>query len=88
MAWTIEFSASAIKALKKSPQDRARRIDQFLHERLALLDDPRTLGKALQGPLGAYWSYRVGDDRIICDLIDRRVVILVVRIGDRKDVYR
>ena len=88
MAWTIEFSATAIRHLKKSPATRARRIDRFLHERLAVLDDPRTLGKALQGPLGSYWSYRVGDDRVICDLIDRRLTVLVLKVGDRKDVYR
>ena len=67
----------------------ARRIVSFLRDRLAPLDDPRSLGEALKGEkLGAFWKYRVGDFRIIADIDDATIRILVVRIGNRRDVYR
>jgi mRNA interferase RelE/StbE len=89
VAWTIEYVNSAQKTVKKlSKQDRSR-IRQFLEERLAPLDNPRQLGAALQGDkLGAYWRYRVGDFRIICDIQDNRLVVLVIEIGHRRDIYR
>jgi mRNA interferase RelE/StbE len=67
----------------------ARRILRFLHDRLAPLDDPRSLGEALRGSrLGAFWKYRVGDYRIIAAIEDDRLVVLIVRIGNRRSVYR
>ena len=67
----------------------ARRLVDFLDERVAGEADPRSTGKALTGPvLGAFWRYRVGDYRIICDLQDGALVVLVLQIGNRKDVYR
>ena len=65
------------------------RIRSYIHERLARLDNPRSIGKALKGSkLGNFWRYRVGDYRIICDLQDQRMVILVVEIGNRREIYR
>lgn len=65
------------------------RILKFLHDRLAKLDDPRTLGQALQGSrLGEFWKYRVGPFRVLCKIEDDRLVVLVVRIGHRREVYR
>ena len=62
---------------------------RFLNDRIARLDDPRSVGEALRGPvLGRFWKYRVGDHRIVAEIRDDVLVILVVRIGDRKDVYR
>ncbi|PZA07119.1 type II toxin-antitoxin system RelE/ParE family toxin [Meiothermus sp. PNK-Is4] len=61
----------------------------MLRERVAVLDDPRSLGEALRGPeLGKFWKYRVGDYRLICHLQDRRIAILVLRVGHRRDIYR
>lgn len=59
-----------------------------MDERVAALDDPRTMGKALTGPLGGFWRYRVGDCRVICEIRDRALCVLVVRIGNRREVYR
>ena len=68
---------------------QARRILKFLHERVAKLDDPRSIGEALHGSrLGEFWKYRVGDYRLICRLEDRRLVVLVLRVGHRKEIYR
>jgi mRNA interferase RelE/StbE len=89
MAWKIEFSPAADRELSKLDAQHARRILKFLHERLARLDDPRGVGKALQGSLlGEFWKYRVGDYRLICKIEDDRVVVLVLRIGHRKEIYR
>jgi len=89
MAWKVEIDPSAVRELRKIDQQQARRILTFLHERVALLDDPRSIGQALKGSrLGSYWKYRVGDYRIISSIEDAALRILVVRIGNRRDVYR
>ena len=89
MAWRIELTATAIKQLGKLDRQEARRITTFLRERLAAHADPRSLGKALTGPtLGTFWRYRVGDYRLICDIDDGTLRILVIELGNRRDVYR
>ena len=67
----------------------ARRIGAFLREQLAAHEDPRSPGKALTSPTpGTFWRYRVGDYRLICDIDDGAVRILVIQFGNRRDVYR
>jgi len=67
----------------------ARRIFRFLDERVAKLDDPRSIGEALKGSeLGDLWKYRVGDYRIIARIEDEKVQILIVRVGNRREVYQ
>ncbi len=58
-----------------------------MDKRVAPLEDARSLGKALKGPLGDLWRYRVGNFRIICELRDKEIRIVVVRVGNRKDIY-
>lgn len=89
MAWKIEIDPAAGRELDKLDPQVARRILKFLFERLAALDDPRSLGEALKGSrLGEFWKYRVGDYRIIARIEDGALIILVLRIGNRRDVYR
>lgn len=89
MAWSLELSALAQKNLSQLDQQVARRILKFLHERIAPLDDPRSIGEALKGSrLGEFWKYRVGDYRIIARIEDGQVTIFIVRIGNRREVYR
>ena len=89
MAWTVELSASVDRELKKLDAQHARRILKFLHERVAKLDNPRSIGGALHGSrLGEFWKYRVGNHRLICKLEDERLVVLVLRVGHRKEIYR
>lgn len=89
LAWLIEFEDSARKELAKLDKPIARRITEFLRERVAPLDNPRSLGHALTGSeLGEFWRYRVGDYRIICQIQDRVLKILVIRIGNRREIYR
>jgi mRNA interferase RelE/StbE len=88
MAWQIEFERAAERELRELDAQTARRILKFLSERLASSTDPRRLGEALHGALGDYWKYLVGDYRIIAAIEDARLRILVVRIGNRREVYR
>jgi mRNA interferase RelE/StbE len=89
LTWQIDLTASAAKQLSKLDRREARRITMFLRERIGTLDDPRTLGKPLAGPqLGEFWRYRVGDYRLICDVQDEALIVLVIEIGNRRDIYR
>lgn len=88
MAWTIDYASSATAQLRGLDRQVARHIVDFMDEHIAPLDDPRSIGKALTGPLGGFWRYRVGDCRVICDIQDSALRVLVVLIGNRKDVYR
>ena len=77
------------RELRKLDPQHTRRILKFLQERIAKLDDPRTIGKALQGSrLGEFWRYRVGPFRLICKIEAALLLVLVLRIGDRKEIYR
>ena len=89
MAWKIEFETAAFKELSKIGKADAKRIVAFLSERVLGSGDPRSLGQALKGSrLGNLWRYRVGDYRLICDIRDKVLVVLVLRVGHRKEVYK
>lgn len=89
MAWLIKFDDAAIKELEKLDKQIARRITEFLRERVAVLDDPRSIGEAHKGSkLSDFWKYRVGDYRIISDIEGGALRILIVKIGNRREVYR
>jgi mRNA interferase RelE/StbE len=88
LAWTIELSEGTKKSLRKMDRQSARRITEFLRGRLEGTDNPRRIGKALHAALDSYWSYRVGDYRLICELKDGVLEVLIVKIGHRSDIYR
>jgi mRNA interferase RelE/StbE len=89
MAWIIELDPAVEKDLNKLDSQQAKRILRFLFERVAHLEDPRSIGEALKGSrFNTLWKYRVGDYRIISSIEDNVAQILVVKIGDRKEVYR
>ena len=89
MVWRVELSETALKNLSKLDKPVALRIRNFLRDRLSALDDPRSIGEALKGAkLGDLWKYRVGDYRVIASIEDGKVVILVLAVGNRKEVYR
>ena len=88
MAWTINYTDAAQKELRKLDRQIARRIVSFMTERIAPLENPRSTGKALTGNVfGAFWRYRLGDYRIVCEVQDGEVSVLVVGIGNRSEVY-
>ena len=87
MNWDYSFSAKARKELKKLGHEPARKIIQFLDERIQGNNNPRQFGKALRGDLGEYWRYRVEDYRILCEIKDDSLVVLVIKAGNRRDIY-
>jgi mRNA interferase RelE/StbE len=88
LAWRIEFTGEARKQLGKIGHAEAKRIRNYLRQRIEPLDDPRQLGKALKGHLTNLWRYRIGDFRLICEILDEVLVVLIVRIGHRREIYR
>ena len=89
MAWRVEIDRAAVRDLDKLDQQSALRILAFLHGRVATLADPRSSGEALKGSqLGKFWKYRVGDYRVIALIEDDALRVLVVKIGNRREVYR
>ena len=89
MTWQIEFDESARKELAKLDRQVARRLIDFLKNRVLNLRDPRSVGQALRGStLGEFWKYRVGDFRIVASIQDDRMIVLVLRVGNRSDIYR
>ncbi|MGA2832681.1 MAG: type II toxin-antitoxin system RelE/ParE family toxin [Terracidiphilus sp.] len=89
MVWRIEYSKDADKEIAKLDKPIAQRIIRFMGSRVAKLENPRSIGQALAGSkLGCYWKYRVGDYRIIADIQDGKLIVMVVRVGNRREVYR
>ncbi len=88
MVWTVEYTDTAKGQLKKLDKQTARRIIDFMDERIAGREIPRDSGKALTGPLGDFWRYRVGDCRVVCDIQDGVLRVLVVQVGNRSEIYR
>jgi mRNA interferase RelE/StbE len=87
LVWKVEYAASARKQLRQLDKQAARRILDYMDMRVAASPDPRKLGKALSGPLGDLWRYRIGDYRVICSIKDDSLSVLVVKPGKRSDVY-
>lgn len=86
MVWIINYTKSASKQLKNLDKQVALRILDYMDQRVAILDDPRSVGKNLVGSkVGEYWRYRVGDIRIICDIADKQMCVHVI--GNRREVY-
>ena len=87
MNWTIEYDPGAVHDLKKLDHSVQREIVDYMDERIAKSDDPRRFGKALRGGKFGLWRYRVRDYRIVCELHNQRLVVLVVAVGHRSRVY-
>ena len=87
MAYNVEFTPKALKQLSKLDKSIKKRIDNYLLK-LSSLDNPRSLGKALHGELSNIWSYRVGDYRLLAKIIDDEIVIIVLKVDHRKQIYK
>ena len=87
MSWVCRFDERALKDLRKLGTQAQRDILGYLDERIAGDSDPRRFGKGLKADLAGLWRYRVGDYRILCLIRDREVLVLVVAVGHRRDVY-
>jgi len=86
MAYGVELAESVVRELDKLDPQQRNRILKFLHERVARLEDPRSVGEALhRSQLGEFWKYRVGDYRLICKIRDDHLVVLLLRVGHRRE---
>jgi mRNA interferase RelE/StbE len=88
VVWQLSFDKKALKKSKALDLSVRKRIKAFMEDRVAIADDPRLLGKALTGDYAGYWRYRVGEYRVICDIQNETITILVIEIGHRREVYR
>lgn len=88
MSWIIEYTRTAENQMRKLDKQVSRRILDYLDDKISGLDNPRTRGKSLSGPLGELWRYRIGDYRVICEIQDNIMRVLVVEVGHRKQVYK
>ena len=88
MVWSVRIYHTADKQLKKIDKFNQRKILDYLYNKISGSDDPRKLGKPLKGKLKGYWRYRLGDYRIACKLDDNLFLVLVVRVGHRKEIYK
>jgi mRNA interferase RelE/StbE len=87
LIWKIEFDSDVEKDLRKLGHTAQKKILTYLKDKLMLVSDPRTLGKPLSGELSGLWRYRVGDYRILAQIEDDALIILVIHVGHRKNVY-
>ena len=85
--WEIEYSEKAAQELLRIDREAARRIKRYLDERIATDDDPRRFGEGLTGNMSGLWKYRIGDFRVIAEIQDERLIVLVIRVGHRSKVY-
>jgi mRNA interferase RelE/StbE len=88
LAWTVEFQLTAQKQIRKLDPAVQGRILAYFRERVLAIEDPRKLGKPLKGDKGDLWRYRIGDYRAICKIEAERLVVLVLEVGHRREVYR
>ena len=86
--WSIVFVKKAKKEFRNLPKEIQSRIADFLNDRVALSDNPRLLAKSLTGDKGGLWRYRVGDYRIVCDIQQETVTVLVLAVAHRRLVYQ
>jgi mRNA interferase RelE/StbE len=85
--WRIDFDSEAARDLRKLGAEPQRLILRYLRQRIATAEDPRRFGRPLTGDLKGLWRYRIGDHRIVASIEDDRLVVLIVTVGHRRDVY-
>ena len=88
MAWKINFTKNAVKQLSKLDRETARLIVRFMEEKIAGSSDARRYGHALVGDQKGRWRYRIGDYRVVCELRDNELLVVVITLGHRKEIYR
>jgi mRNA interferase RelE/StbE len=87
LVWTVELDDRAVRDLRSLDPPISREILRYLRERIATDQDPRRFGRALTGDRQGLWRYRVRDWRLICRIEEDRLVVLVIGVGHRRDVY-
>ncbi|GGZ85294.1 plasmid stabilization system protein [Ignatzschineria indica] len=85
--YQVIYTAKAVKSLKKIDKTQALFILNWIEKNLVGCSDPRAKGRAIRGNL-ADWRYRVGDYRLLCNILDREIIIEVINVGHRKEIYK
>jgi mRNA interferase RelE/StbE len=88
LVWRVEWEDEAVKELKALDTRAQRAIVRYMRDRIATEEDPRRFGDPLRKDLKGVWKYRVGAYRVICSIEDQKVIVLVVRVGHRRNVYK
>ena len=88
MKYTVVFSKEALKDLKKLDKHSAALIIGWVRKNLEGCENPRQHGKGLTANLSGKWRYRVGDYRLLAEIQDDKVVILMLRVGHRSEIYK
>lgn len=88
MVWKIEYLKSIQKEVRKIDRTSQKKIREYLENKVAKMENPRDIGKALKGEMKELWRYRIGDYRAICEIQDKSITVLVIHIGHRKNVYK
>lgn len=88
MNWTVRVSHKVAKEISKLPADDRDTIADFLSKELPFMVNPKAKGEPLHGNLKSYWKYRFGNYRIVCEIKKREILIDVITVGDRKEVYK
>lgn len=83
----VVLSKRAIKELQKMDKFNSRVILSWISKNLENCSDPRSKGKQLKGNLSKFWRYRVGDYRILCEIREQEIIIIVVAIGHGREIY-
>jgi len=87
LTWTVEWDGAAVKELRKLDRQAQQEILRYFRERITTEEDPRRFGKVLSRDLVGLWRYRVRNYRMICNIEDDKLMVLVLRVGHRKNVY-
>ena len=88
MSFSVRYDEKALKQLKKMDRSVQRLIVNWIEKNLIDTENPRLHGKGLSGDKSGYWRYRVGDYRVIADIRDEEIIIVIVEIGNRREIYR
>ena len=87
MAWKISFTKEAENSFSKLDKFTQKTITNYLRKRIMTASNPRDFGKALAYSKKGFWRYRVGDYRLICKIMDSELIVIVIDVGHRKDIY-
>lgn len=88
LEFKVVYSRDAQKKLQKMDKQTVKRIIEWIEYRLVNCENPRLWGEALMGNFSTFWKYRIGNYRLICEIKDTELIIQVIEIGNRKEIYR
>jgi mRNA interferase RelE/StbE len=86
--YVVLYTTQAAKQLKKLDKQTAKLIYAWIEKNLEGCENPRRLGKSLVANYSNQWRYRIGDYRLLADISDEKITILILSVGHRRDIYK